>query len=424
MIKTVADLLQAFLLREKEVLAAKKLKHGPTIGAMYEGLTRKALDRTIPSTCPLYVSSGFARDKHGKMSNQLDCVLATLPGEEIEYTDARIFPVENIVAVIEVKKTLGRGAIDDGYDNLRSVAELEPKSPPPFKYSVLKTAFQQVTGHPLPDEPKKLPPELYEVYRYLLREALSPVRVLLGYEGYKTAGALRKAALAQVESLIGRQGVHGPHTLPNLIASSHHAVAKMNGMPWGAKHDDDEDQVMLWASSGGTSSASVLLELIWSRLNYLGLLSSVAFGEDLDLEQWVKLLSGKLLVGKGWAFDAMPASVPTKGPATVPWEPIEVSKDESILLSFMGREENHDEFDMDNPRPDDWPPESQLLKTLDGLRKSKLVGIDPARPRVHRLLTRNLVTVWLPDGRTMAGENTSGRMERWLNKHIAESKKK
>jgi hypothetical protein len=48
MITTLAALLEAMRTTEAKVLRKHDIKHGPTIGNMYEGLTRKILSRAIP----------------------------------------------------------------------------------------------------------------------------------------------------------------------------------------------------------------------------------------------------------------------------------------------------------------------------------------------------------------------------------------
>ena len=48
MIKTVSDLMKAFSDEEKKKLDGQYLTHAPTIGAMYEGLSREILSRSIP----------------------------------------------------------------------------------------------------------------------------------------------------------------------------------------------------------------------------------------------------------------------------------------------------------------------------------------------------------------------------------------
>lgn len=419
MIKTVADLLDAFLKKESGALAKRTdIKHGPTIGAMYEGLTRDALEKHILLTEPLSVVSGFARGRSGTLSRQLDCMLVIGEGEDVPYQPTKIFPIEQVIAVIEVKKSLGVSALDEGYDNLLSVVELEPASPPRMQQSTFRTAFQSITGTSLPDDPKQMPPELYAIYRYVLRECLAPARILLGYEGYKTARGIREGVINHAETLVGRAGHHGPETLPNLIINSNHAVVKLNGMPWGVPPDKD-GWVPVMASSGGTPTANILLEIIWSRLNYLGLIPAEAFGEDLEMEQWVRLLDARYVKERGWEFQSMPPDVEAEPDAAAKqWEPVELSKDEYVLVTIMGQQ---GEFDLTVP-PLNAPSQAELLKLLDGLMVKGLVGKDPVRPNIYRLLTRELQTLFLPDGRVVVGENNAGRLARWLERRLREAK--
>ena len=59
-IKTAADLLKAFTDAERAKLDGKELTHGPTIGAMYEGLIKEIADRSLPEELGLRVVPGFA----------------------------------------------------------------------------------------------------------------------------------------------------------------------------------------------------------------------------------------------------------------------------------------------------------------------------------------------------------------------------
>ena len=75
MIHDISNLLRSFAEREVEVLEAAGIRHAPTVGEMYEGLTADILGRTIPPGLDLKVVSGFAEDHNGKLSNQIDCML-------------------------------------------------------------------------------------------------------------------------------------------------------------------------------------------------------------------------------------------------------------------------------------------------------------------------------------------------------------
>jgi len=48
MIRSISDLLKSFIDEERKKLDEFELKHGPTIGKMYEGLASEVLNKTIP----------------------------------------------------------------------------------------------------------------------------------------------------------------------------------------------------------------------------------------------------------------------------------------------------------------------------------------------------------------------------------------
>lgn len=59
MIRSVAELLKPFVDEERKKLDAYALTHGPTIGAMYEGLTKELLQKPFRnhSGCESYLDS-------------------------------------------------------------------------------------------------------------------------------------------------------------------------------------------------------------------------------------------------------------------------------------------------------------------------------------------------------------------------------
>lgn len=59
MITTVADLLNSLMIKEKELLKKYSIiKHGPTIGDMYEGLTVSLLNKAIFEGLDIRIVSG------------------------------------------------------------------------------------------------------------------------------------------------------------------------------------------------------------------------------------------------------------------------------------------------------------------------------------------------------------------------------
>ena len=60
MINTIKDLLESLRLQGiNEISAFLDIKHGPTIGDMYEGLTKEMMDKAIFKNLDLKVCSGF-----------------------------------------------------------------------------------------------------------------------------------------------------------------------------------------------------------------------------------------------------------------------------------------------------------------------------------------------------------------------------
>jgi hypothetical protein len=121
MISTVTDLLEALRHKEVQLLDKQDITHAPTIGRMYEGLTRKILEKTFPEGLDLRVVSGFITNSRGDLSKQIDCMLVSGEGERIPYTDDYKYHIQNVIAVVEVKKNLYSSDLDSAYKNLITV---------------------------------------------------------------------------------------------------------------------------------------------------------------------------------------------------------------------------------------------------------------------------------------------------------------
>jgi hypothetical protein len=124
-IRTVADLLSSILQEELPKLDKAPVKHAPTIGDMYEGLSFEVLNRALPSGLGLRVVSGFARDSREGLSGQLDCMVVRGEGEKLPYTDSYVWHVKDIIAVIEVKKNLHSAELRDAFAQLNTVSAIE-----------------------------------------------------------------------------------------------------------------------------------------------------------------------------------------------------------------------------------------------------------------------------------------------------------
>ena len=88
MLRTVAEILQGIANEERVNLDEFELKHGPTIGKMYEGLTSEILSRAIPEEIGLRIASGVIYDDSGVMTGEIDCMLVESEGIQIPYTNS------------------------------------------------------------------------------------------------------------------------------------------------------------------------------------------------------------------------------------------------------------------------------------------------------------------------------------------------
>jgi hypothetical protein len=188
-------------------------------------------------------------------------------GERIPHTDHWIYPVNKVIAVIEVKKSLYKKDLADALELLADFSRriAEPKS---IQVNLLRDAWRGIHGTELPsrDGLRVLPEPDQMLYHLLVVEATQPVRVVLGFEGYRSERALRAGLVdALTERPQGRG--FGPMALPSLVLARESSLIKLNGMPFVGPYDSARGAWYFYGSRGVNSMQS-LLELPWTRLNY------------------------------------------------------------------------------------------------------------------------------------------------------------
>src|ERR1043166_6551485 len=124
MLTSLATILHDLHQAEAAMLAKEKITHAPTIGAMYEGLTRELLDRTIPAALDVRVVSGFVQGHDGRLGPQTDAMLVTGEGKPVPYTNNFVWQIQNVLGVFEVKKNLYGADLDDAFQKLRTITEM------------------------------------------------------------------------------------------------------------------------------------------------------------------------------------------------------------------------------------------------------------------------------------------------------------
>ncbi|MFH9962797.1 DUF6602 domain-containing protein [Streptomyces mirabilis] len=288
MIRTVADLLSGILRDELPKLDNAPVKHAPTIGDMYEGLSSELLNRALPDGLGLRVVSGFARDDRGALSGQLDRMVVRGEGEKLPYTESYVWHVKDIIAVIEVKKNLHSAELRGAFGQLKAVSEIEHSyyqsgdaklDDPDRSMAPSARTFAEMTGRIAwdVDGPAVLPYEEEAVFHALLLEQVSAIRVILGMHGFKSERAFRSSMIEYLEQNIGSAGF-GPTYFPQLIISGVYSLVKTNGRPFMVPLVDG-----WWPFYFSTpeNPLRLLLEFIWTRLDEM-----YGFGYEL----WGKIL--------------------------------------------------------------------------------------------------------------------------------------
>ena len=420
MIKKVSDLLQKLIDKENDLLKGQKIKHGPTIGDMYEGLTQDVLDKALPPDSHLNVTGGFIVDQSGKISDELDCLIVTSEGEKIPCTTKRKYTIDDVVAVIQVKKSLYSEDIKSGYENLLSVMNFDATRPK--RDALLRDAFQSITRRPLPqrEEVPSLPIEIQMVYHALVTELISPARIILGYNGFKSHARFRQSFVDYLSSQSDgspKKGF-GPVHFPSLIVCGQFSLVKCNGMPFAGFLDQND----FWPfyCSASSNPIELILQVIWTKLVYDKKLSHTVFDDDVWLSSFARLLSVKHVQlddgTLGWAYGVTTASDDDLHLPEQPslWEPAFIDQAQQLVVTRLCANGEVDLLD-----PDLVSYLSTEGYTVEALVDS-LNSVGLAARQNDRLLplTRQCATVFLPDGRCAAGENIGGQLMKWMNIYL------
>lgn len=414
MITKTADLLNELRIAETKRIEQEQIKHTTTIGDMYEGLTSSLLERIVPPQADLRVVSGFAQTDSGVMSGQMDCMLVSGSGKQLPYSKASVWNIRDVIAVIEVKKTLFSAQVETAYQQLRKLLDLHwddflRTAKGELDIGPALKAYRLITGLEPPPyaERAKLPLHLEMLYRALVVEMVSPVQIIFGYEGFASEKSLRESFFDFLEKHANEAGYAGS-ALPALIVSGTFSLIKLNGFPF--THPLKKDRWLIYGSSH-ENPLYFLLELIWMRLSHRFTMPEW-FMSDLTISQMLPVLSGraKEVDGRiGWEYwmHSPEPPPPEQKQKTLTWEPIAVTDfgyflfhelcvHESLPQSpeYMGRTEEE---------------RAEFQKMVD----ARIAGYDGEK---IVLLTDQAMSAVAPDGNTYIGENATGRLSAWLRK--------
>lgn len=429
MIYDISNLLSSFA--EKEIIAIEEagIRHAPTIGEMYEGLTVDILSRTIPPGLDLKVVSGFAEDHEGNLSNQIDCMLVLGAGTPIPQTNKFKYHIKNVIAVIEVKKNLFSKGLDESFHQLREVLQTHSSwiqsGTGTGKYDIApsRRAFSEITGTVAPSYERlsSMSPEIEHIYHTVVGDQFAPIRIALGYGGFKSEHGLRKGFLKFLEDKTLQQG-YGPQAFPQHIVAGGASLVKFSGHPYRTAMKDDK---MLLLASSASNPLLIMLELIWTRLSYIQPMPEL-FGEDLQMEGFTPLLwanlaehpynpgqYGWMMTADGYSKKALDTS-----PTSTDWEPNELTIEQFIIMNHLCQEQSIDLTD--SKLCAYFAPEGFNFEELvNSLIETRLVA---RNGKMLELTTVECACVILPDGRYVAAENNTGRMTRWVDRFVQKQK--
>jgi hypothetical protein len=423
MITKVSELLKGFIDEERKKLDEFSLKHGPTIGEMYEGLTSDFLNKVIPPSLNLRIVSGFIYDDMQVMTGQIDCMLVRGEGIQIPHTDYYKWHIKDVITILEVKKTLYTNDLVDSFNLLREVSESyhayvrSGKLSGKINISSACNTYAAMTGLIAPpyNHISKLPFEMQMIYYSLVMEQLSPITVVLGYHGFKSEFTLRKALVRFLENNVKTKGF-GIINFPHLIICGEHSLVKLNGQPYCPKL---RNKCWDFYASSSQNPVRFLLELIWTKLEHEYPIGGF-WGEDLEIERFSLFLSAKAAKDdgmEGWAYGITELTEQElrENSGTIPWEPIYLDVQQFSVINILGSGKKTTIKDTDFQ---DWLKKEgkNPEQFVASLTETGLVALDGDE---LRLITEKCMTAVLPNGQFVAAEESTGRFSRWLKKRFA-----
>lgn len=419
MIRTAAALLAAIKAKETEAIDRSGIKHAPTIGEQYEKLTASLLDYMIPEELELEVVNGFVEGIDGTLSGQIDCMLVRGAGRAIPYSDGSIWHVRNVLAVFEVKKRLFSTELSDAHAQLNTVlnqfwdyAEQLSKEDQ-IDVTAALHVYGQIVGEPAPSREalEHLPFEKDMIYRTLIAEQMTPLRIIFGYYGYQDEYQLRTGFVKFLRHHLNTLGYAGS-SFPDLIVCGDNSLIKLNGHPY---YELVRPLGWPWYASSSENPLLLLLNLLLTKISYL-YRAPDWFGRDLSLERFTILLFGKAAQENGvngWFYEPVNLSKRDleSGPP-IPeedWRPMSVTSFQFTILTMMGDEDGLSREVIETIAADDpsVDGEAQIKELVDhrlvGWQGDKLV-----------FLTQRCATAFTGRGEVVAGDVEDWRLVEWI----------
>lgn len=435
MIKTVADFLEEFKRKGlSSIIENEDVNHPGLIGNMYEGLTQAIINKAIFQQLNLRIVSGKITNLKGQMTKQIDCMVVEGEGRQLPFTDNWVYNYNQVIAVIEVKKNLFSSDLSSSYENLKTVLDVsrEPeKDGDSYIIEALRDAWRGMLRTELPfhHEVDSLPEDKQAIYHTLFMEAYFPVRIVIGYYGYKTENSLREGFVNLLEESL-QKGIRkgfGIGSFPSLIICGNNSIIKNNGMPYYIPFSYENNFYWHIAASSNKTPIVHLLEVIWTRLSYKYKLSSTIFGDDFDSAPMHPFLDCKFsklpngIMGWEYNYQIYEDDALNTPQLEVKWQPVFITQIQAqvlLLLNQFGSLNFITDISLLNLI------EKSKKNTVDFINDLISTGLVYKKENEIYFLTDRCEIVFLSNGDIVAGENKSGQLSNWLYKYSNEKKKK
>jgi hypothetical protein len=433
MIETFADLLESTRRKEKEIIDALGLRHRPTIGNTYEGLTDELLQKALFTGLNLnVVKNSFIIDDNGNRSDEMDILLIEGEGVVIPYTEHQYdVKFEQVIAVIQVKKRLNKAQLGEAFENLKGVNDFfDEHNVPSFSRRIFRDAYRGIAQEDIIEDGryrKTFQSTTTEnIYHVLNVEAAMPARIVFGYEGYSSEYGLRegffKFLMDNKSSEQEMKYGYGPLNFPSLILNGEFTIIKGNGAPYGYKLVDG--QWMLCVTSSDKPMLK-FLEVIWTQLSYRYDLPDVIFGEDISKEGVNAYLKANMVNVNGvraWNYEYVTLKKKTleENSGNGDWQPFKLNEIEHHAMAYICHNVRVKIVEL-RKHLNLFAEGVDMRHLIDRLLESDLLYEEKGN---LILLTDQCRTAFVPGYGYCTAEDKSGRFSRWTEKYMADRKLK
>lgn len=414
MIKNIADFARSIYRKDFPSIqeALDSLTHPGTIGDIYEGTTLKIINQVIGNIPDIKVCEGFIKNyRTGQISPQTDAIIYFGEEEIIQNTTHKIVPIDNVIAMIEVKKNLGFEELYDFYDKQGKVYEICDNLTPFDKElfcQIKQSVFGQLDFNE--DDAKDKSKLHFYLYNILKVENAEPLRICLGYYGFKKEKTLRDNLIKVIDKRNKNNLPHtGMNSLPSLIVAENNCLIKMIGSPWTCAFSDPFHILESTRCDGLYILIKALSSKIESKTN-------VRFNYDLDDYSSISMNSFLMASINEENNDStqyyMEEGQISGFSSIKPYCPVEISDYEYIVISELCNL-SYDQ----SPRikiDDQLFGGHNLEVDLQNLLKFRIVAFNDGY--VELITISCSCGIW--DGKFYVGENCSGQFDKWMMEKI------